>query len=195
MVDPRRIGDEDDPWLFGVAAFDELQSNQKLAMLAATGGALLCRETPSPTLTAVAEATVAAVYRYIREALLFEIEMAANASVTSSPTMWRQLVLTACRETSSDWEQGLPPCDGDDTDEWLLLVDCLSDRILWDADYELVDLVVDAEPELSRTIKERLTIADDYFVAIPPDPTEQELAEVRQTLHQLLDSHRETQER
>jgi len=64
----------DDPeglWQFGAPPFDKLQPNQKLAVLAEVGSALLQANQPVPRLTAVREAAVGAVY----EAIMLLVEM------------------------------------------------------------------------------------------------------------------------
>src|SRR5208283_4370160 len=59
----------------GVPLFDELGQAQKLAMLSAVSKALLDESVPSPKLTALNEATVAAVYeRLLSEEILTEID-------------------------------------------------------------------------------------------------------------------------
>jgi hypothetical protein len=57
----------DDPNLLssGVEAFDRLQPNQKLALLALVGNALKDEAEPRPEHTAHTEATVAAIFRHI----------------------------------------------------------------------------------------------------------------------------------
>ncbi len=52
-------------WQFGAPPFDKLQPNQKLAVLAQVGTALLCKDQPMPRLTAALEASVGAVYKTV----------------------------------------------------------------------------------------------------------------------------------
>ena len=91
----------DDPERFssGVEAFDRLQPNQKLALLALVGDALKDEAEPRPELTAHTEATVAAIFHHIVDQVVFEIEMARELGVDEEATFWRQLVLAAYRET------------------------------------------------------------------------------------------------
>jgi hypothetical protein len=55
--------------------------------------------------------------------------------------------------------------------------------VLWDNDWEL-ESSLDADPQVSEHLKRELGIVDDYYVAVPLDPsdsqTEQLLAELRE---------------
>jgi hypothetical protein len=64
--------DHEGLWEIGVPPFDNLQPNQKLAVLAQVGIALLCEDQPVPRLTTVLEAAVGAVYEVVR--VLAEME-------------------------------------------------------------------------------------------------------------------------
>jgi hypothetical protein len=79
-----------------------------------------------------------------------------------------------------------PAVDSNDHAEWECLVDYLANRILWeDRDYEMGDEFMDADPGESRLKMEIMGIADDYYTAIAPDPTEVELVSIRQQLRTL----------
>ncbi len=58
--------DHESLWQFGAPPFDDLQPNQKLAVLAQIGTALLRKDRPMPRLSAVLEAAVGAVYETVR---------------------------------------------------------------------------------------------------------------------------------
>jgi len=60
--------------------------------------------------------------------------------------------------------------------------------MLWDDDWDMTELVMDQDPEHGRSIKGLLEIADDYFTAIAPDPTDTELAHARRVLLDLTAS-------
>jgi len=85
---------EDDEGLlqFSAPPVDKLQPNQKLAVLAEVGGALLQESQPMPGLTAVRKAAVGAVYEAIM--LMVEMEIDQPPEGRESPT-WRELVLAA----------------------------------------------------------------------------------------------------
>jgi hypothetical protein len=92
---------------------------------------------------------------------------------------WRERAVAAGREVGIE---ELPEPDDTDFDEWDLLIGCLEDNLLWDEDWEMVDHL-DASPEVARRVKQELGILDDYFVAVPNDPSDTEaerlLAELR----------------
>lgn len=48
------------------------------------------------------------------------------------------------------------------------------------------EMVVDKDPSIARLIKETLDI-DDYYVAIAPDPTDEEVATARATLRRITE--------
>jgi hypothetical protein len=76
----------------------------------------------------------------------------------------------------------LPSADSRDTAEWDLLLECLADRILWDCDREMGDEFLDADPDASRAMMAELRIDPDYFTAVAPDPTDEELNAARRVL-------------
>ena len=165
---------------FGISIFDDLQRSQKLAMLAEIGTALLREETPSPALTAVREATVAVVYEMIRDVVQLEID---DPQAAGGSPAWRELVLGACRD--GQLADDLPSPDSEDRDEWDFLIQCLADRILWDADWNGEGAHLDADPKTSRAMKKLFGIDKDYYVDVPPDPSDAELEEIISTLYAL----------
>jgi len=175
------VRDDDDGTLCqsGVSAFDTLQRGQKLAVLAQIGSALLRQEEPKPVLTAVLEAAVAAVYQHVRDMVQMEID---DSELQDSPS-WRQMVLTACEEREID--AGLLEPDCEDFDEWDLAIDGLVAGVLWDEDWKDGDIFIDADPQTSQQMKHLLGIADDYYVAIPPDPSEEEIERLLAKLWEL----------
>ena len=166
-------------WQFGAPPFDKLQPNQKLAVLAQVGTALLCKDQPMPRLTAALEAAVGAVYEAVR--ILVEMEIDQTPEWRESPS-WRELVLAACRERGI--EDLLDP-ESEDLDEWEVLVSCLADGVLWDEDWRDSESLMDADPKAGRAVKELLGIDEDYYVAVPPDPTDEEMKGVWATLRGL----------
>ncbi|HPM84756.1 MAG TPA: hypothetical protein PLF81_28820 [Candidatus Anammoximicrobium sp.] len=166
----------------GVSVFDDMQRNQQIAVFHTIARALLCEDEPAPGLTAVIEASVWCVYQHMRDMLEVEIEEPAEENGLPS---WRQLVLAASRETQITDE--LPREDCTEKADWEFLVDCLESRVLWDYDWQLEDSI-DLAPEASRRLKDELGIADDYFVAVPPDPPDAEAERLLQALIELTDS-------
>jgi hypothetical protein len=183
-----------DHWPFGVPVFDRLTCQQQLAMLADVGEALFREDVPAPELTAVNEGTIGAMFANIRQRIEIEID---DEWLRDGKSM-RQFVLEAIREVDKepppvfeklpDAESSapLPDAECDDTDEWDLLVEVLESFILWDADWLDEELYVDDDPRTNSLCKYQMGVADGYYTAIAPDPTEHELIDVRRRLHVLL---------
>ena len=162
----------------GVVAFDDLTFEQKLAMLVDIGEALFDEAVPRPELTAVNEAAVAAVFTQI------ECEVVLESESGPQDTGWRSMVLAACRQCEILPEELSEPAS-DDMAQWELLIRCLQDRILWDADYE--DLRrLDDPPELRKVMGNWLGISETYYEAVARDPAPAELKELRKRLKAVL---------
>jgi hypothetical protein len=199
----------DDPELCftGVRVFDRLEPTAKLAMLALVGSALHDEREPCPELTALSEGTFAAVYALIRQWIDMEIDFAKqDPSWTPDPYSMRELVLAAFHETHSriedpDAEQGPDAVPDDDaaapsllqascdkSGAWADVIDRLMDQVLWaDRDFEEEDLMLDVNPDLGSDLKSQLGIDDDYFTAVAPEPSADELVRVRQTLRKICE--------
>ena len=78
-----------------------------------------------------------------------------------------------------------PECT--DKEHWDGLIEGLEVRIFWDYDW-LVDEgpFMDAAPESTLPARYQLGISDDYYTAIAPDPTDNELVTIRKRLSLLL---------
>ena len=50
---------------------------------------------------------------------------------------------------------------------------CLQDQVLWDNDWK-ADERFDAAAAQSRRLKEQLDIPNDYYVAVVPEPSDEE---------------------
>lgn len=132
-----------------------------------------------PKLTAVLEAGVGAIYQAIRVMVEMEIDQLAEGH--ESPT-WRELVVAACREQGIE---ELSDPESEDLDEWEVLVDSLTASVLWDEDWRDNENLLDVDPKAGRALKELLGIDEDYYVAVPPDPTDVEVEGVWATLLRL----------
>jgi hypothetical protein len=154
--------DDERLWQSSAPPFDDLRPNQKLALLAQVGKAILRSNVPTPALTAISEAAVGAVYETIR--LAVEMEIGQPAEWRLSPT-WRELVLAACRERGI---KDLLEAASVDLDEWEVLVGCLADAVLWDEDWKETGHLLDADPTASRAVKKLLRIDEDYYVGQRP---------------------------
>ncbi len=151
-------------------------------MLAIVSKALCDETVPTPELTALSEATVAAVYRHLLHAVEFEIESQIDLETVEPSVFWRQLLLAACREAQEDWEEPLPEVTCDDLREWQILLECLADRVFWDEDYAIGREFLDADPETSHAKMKAMGIAEDHFLATAPDPSDEQLQEIRRVL-------------
>jgi hypothetical protein len=170
--------DHEGIWQVGAPPFDNLQPNQKLAVLAQVSSALLREDQPIPKLTAVLEAAVGAIYEAVRVLVEMEIDQPAEEQEST----WRELVLAACRERGAE---ELPDAQSNDLDEWEVVVDSLVDGVLWDEDWRADESLLDADPKASQAVKEVLGIDEDYYVAVPPDPTDEDMEGVWATLRSL----------
>jgi hypothetical protein len=185
-----------------VGVFDRLQPAAKLAMLALVGQALHDEAEPCPDLTALTEGTFAAVYAVIRQEIEIEIDLAREDPPPGDPSVVRALVLAAIRELSSEWDespepgyededeeeaqQSLPEPNCEDMQRWDDLLDELMDRVLWgDRDFDEEELFLDIDPKRGRQLKRLLSIAEDYFTDVAPEPTDAELASIRSRLREL----------
>lgn len=189
IVDALSLGDYE----AGIAVFDDLQRNQKIAVLLGISKALLRDNVSPPPLTAISEAAVAVVYRHMRERVADEIgahefddlsdgrDVFGEGLKNPGPS-WRTLVLSACRETIEI--DHLPRPDDSTEDEWSFLIDCLEDRVLWDNDWEIVEQQ-DIAPEQQQRLKEVMGIDEDYFVWVPPDPKDELAARMLTELQYL----------
>jgi len=166
-------------WQFHIPCFDDLRPNQKLALLAQVGSALLNEDEPMPRLTAVSEAAVGTIFETVRVMVGMEVE--EEWEWDESPS-WRELVLAACREKDII---DLPEVECEDTNEWEVLIDSLAEGVLWDEDWKDSESLLDIDPRESRAGKALMRIDTDYYTAIPPDPTEEEIEAVWTALRAL----------
>jgi len=49
------------------------------------------------------------------------------------------------------------------------------------------DVYLDLPPEHAKKLKRMMGVTEDYYTAIPPDPSERELGEIRSRLRALTD--------
>jgi hypothetical protein len=183
MVDmvEQEISDHDDLWDFSVPLFDRLPAPAKLALLAQVGWALLRDTDTYPPLTAINEATVGAIFRHIEQSIHLELDCDDEIDPRFS---WRKDVLAVFEQIGDP--DDLPVLTCADADEWDTLVQMLADRVLWDEDFNDADLYVDKSPEHASILKSMMTIDEDYFTGVPPDPRDSDLPRVRAVIDQLL---------
>jgi hypothetical protein len=76
--------------------------------------------------------------------------------------------LTGLNDNLDEFETPLM-VESTDIDHWKDLLGYLENQVFWDDDY-LYDEFNDYPPEVSEKVREKLTIAGDYYSSIPPDP-------------------------
>jgi hypothetical protein len=187
-----------DDYEAGIALFDDLQRNQKIALLLGVSKALLRDNVSAPPLKAASEAAVAAVYRHAQERVADEIEVPGSCQLEVEEDVWgeepddagpswRTLVRDACRKTLQ--VDDLPATDDANAEKWSFLIDCLQDRVLWDSDWEMAEQQ-DVAPDQRQDIRQELGIEADYYVWIPPDPTDDSAARMLAELQHLTPAGR-----
>ena len=188
---------EEPPWEYGVTLFDELTWQQQLAVLELLATNLLQQTDATLELSGINEAAVAAVYQNIVQQIELEIEL-DPVSPESFRCRWRQAALDAYREHQDDAACG-EEILGDhessldtgldseciEVDRWRWLVESLTDRVLWDRDFEMVEEMIDAPPERAAAMKAALGINASYYTAIAPDPTDRQVDALFHSLEQL----------
>ena len=151
----------------GLEAFDSLTYGQKVSVLSTVGNGLLSPEVPICELTAAVESAIAAIFEYLKELVIVEIDE------PDIPSSWRKMLLAARKESGAE---DLPEEDCEGDEEWLIQIEALSYLILWDYDFEDEDLYIDKPPEEASRLKEYMRIKDNYFVEIPDDLDETAIA-------------------
>jgi hypothetical protein len=195
MVDVVQEGPADDPWTFGVDAFDRLTVGQKLTMLRDVAKALLDPQEPMPELTAVNEATVAAVYQNLLDNTRMEVEDEGveddAGDELATRHSWRRLIMAAIDDL--DRADNLPPvpewrptAESNDMADWEALVVYFENRILWDdGDGELESDIADCSPEEAQHQRDILGITDEYYLAVAPDPPDSEIPKLVRQINAL----------
>lgn len=172
-------------WEYEITVFDSLGWTQRLALLDRVMTYLLT-STPKPIpLTAVNEAAVGALFEQIKVDLALEADAHPELGTT-----FRELVLAAYRASVSaadreadEKEEELPAVNARSHEEWEILVEVLEDRILWDRDFDMEDLFLDADPDRIAVARHITGIDPEYFSDAVPDALSDEGAKI--LLHRL----------
>lgn len=184
----------------GIGLFDSLAIPQRIAALHhVTHHLLTARRFPTPSSSAIEDATIAAIYSEVRDQIEIEIDLCAlmpsepSAAPPDTPTpwmSWRRDVRNACCELLEDGLWAELQSDGElaalQLGEWELWVDLLASAILWDRDFEFAETFLDAEPDMARRRRQVLGISDDYFVRPAPDPDDRHLNRLIDETRQLV---------
>jgi hypothetical protein len=165
----------------GIAIYDRCRPSQRLGLLHQVARYLLTDTDRSLPLSALTDATVAAIFVEVRDQIAIEIGFAPDQQ-TAGEASWREMVLAAhcsvfpnrLEEDRLDEEDGLPDVPllavSEDLPAWEAMVNELCDSILWDRDFEMAESFLDVDPGVSRHRRRLLGIDDDYFTAVAPDP-------------------------
>ena len=176
----------------GISVYDSCTASQRIALLHQVASFLLCETTEPLPLTALTDATVAALFVEVRDQVAIEIRLGRQPRTVSPreldkttqtsdqhpPESWRELVLLAhqacfdCRYDCVDADDEVVVFDQEcaELPEWELLINELSESILWDRDFELAEGFLDLDPGVSKHRRRLLGIDDHYFSAVPNDP-------------------------
>ena len=73
-----------------------------------------------------------------------------------------------------------------DYEEWQIMVEVLSVRLLWDRDFEDEELYADSSPEHADMLKNLMMVQDNYFLGIAPDPSPDEMPQIIGRLNGLM---------
>lgn len=174
-----------DEYDLGIPVFDNLQLSQKIAVLHTITHALLREDVPAPDLTAVIEGGVASVYQHIRSMIVVEIETLEDDPPEDDFSTWRQLASAAGQGLESE---EIPDPDSVDDEDWDFLIECLEGQVLWDHDWNSNEWQ-DASPDRGRHLKSKLGISDDYYITVPPEPTDEQAEWLLAELRELIAEH------
>ena len=174
----------EDPWEFGVRQFDQQEPLVKLALLAEVGSALLRDTEAIPELTAISEATVAVLFAHIQQSIEFEIDCVDGLE---APFFWRTLALAVFQEMEHSGDLEPTTLDCRDYNELSSIVQSLTDRILWDRDFEIADDIADLPPEQASAVRTAARISRDYCEALPPSPCDADLPGIRAAIKELCE--------
>ncbi|HBJ35756.1 MAG TPA: hypothetical protein DDZ51_13625 [Planctomycetaceae bacterium] len=196
----------------GISVFDSLTITQRIAVLHHAALQLLT-DVPFPhdCLSAIDDATIAAIYAEVRDQIEIEIDFYRSDSLapvedvrligsdrgklepTAADVQWRRLVHNACLavlEDDGSWSEVATDAQLARVvlSEWEVWVDCLASAILWDRDFEFAESFLDADPESARQRRKTLGITDDYFVMPAPDPSYEQIDQLVRKTRELVRS-------
>ncbi|MFO0962139.1 MAG: hypothetical protein U0625_04465 [Phycisphaerales bacterium] len=161
----------------GYPAYDRLTFGQRLTVLCEVAAGLLDPSVPPPPLTAANECAIAVLYSHLD--VMIE-EVSESSEVSDS----RRLIVRACQELGLEDAELDRSCRDAEPDSIWRALELLRDRILWDADYADEDLFLDLGPQEAAALHGLARTSGDYYLHIPPDPSEGEI----ESLIRRLDS-------
>jgi hypothetical protein len=170
------LREERDEHESAVRVFNRLSFGQRVGLLEDVTAALLDDGIPTPEHTAANEAAIYAVYRHLHSLVLDELMASQDGKETFLE--FRTLLHKAGTELGIE---EMPDPDCADEQEWDNVVEELSDRVLWDRDFEDEDSFVDAVRDVGLTAPEHTDSGEPwlpYFGSIPRDPTDAEVVRI-----------------
>lgn len=168
---------------YGVALFDRLSYPSKMALLAEVGQALL-RRTKCPEITAYRQAAIATIYAVIEDSVVTEAGFADDDD--DDRIMPKDYCRSRVIAALTYLEGVTPDTPGPgELHEWAILVGAMEERVLHDMDYASVEMHLDLVPEHAAELKGIMGIAEDFYTAPAPDPTEAELKKALRDLKRL----------
>ena len=173
LRDMYELGGEDE-LEYGMEAFDDLTSEQKVWTLHKVGFGLLSEDTPVVPHTAALEATIMVVFLETICNIEIEIDIERLGDREHDWQWNRKRLLNAYEQTGLNDPENLeddeePLTAGSmDIQDWKNALDCLEDDIFWDHDFAMS--FADLPPEAAKAAREQMTIDEDYYSVIPDDP-------------------------
>lgn len=176
----------------GVELFDRMTPAQRVGALHSVASALLSDIDAPTNVSAIEEATVAALFMEIRDQVAIEIDFRGDGENDGpdheAQNRWRSLVLAAQLQLRErEFDGGAVPLDDDDflpsasvdcreIKTWDAIIEDLVDGILWDRDFEMANLFLDADPNTASRRRKLLGIGQDYFSDVADDPLPAQVA-------------------
>jgi hypothetical protein len=119
--------------------------------------------------------------------LAIELDCANDADPTTNEYAyyWRRL-RAACQGEPND--EFYVEWNSTDVEDWTVLIESLQDQILWEADWDMPELFMDEEPEVSQGRKDQLGILDDYYTDAAPDLRDVDVPAICDGLENLTES-------
>jgi hypothetical protein len=157
-----------------VPAFDALSFGQRVSTLQHVANGLLRSDVPVAVHTAANEAAIYAVYRQLHRMVVDELVVCEHGGEECFEV--RELLHRTRTAIHAD---GTPPSDCTDEAEWDALVESLSERVLWDRDFECGDVFLDSPREVAPPdgVGE-VEASVPYYGAIPQDPSDDQVNRV-----------------
>jgi len=195
----------------GISVFDSLTISQRIAVLHHAALQLLTDVPfPNDSLSAIDDATIAAIYAEVRDQIEIEIDFFQSDFLepddfskspaedrrqlepSAADVQWRRMVHSACLDVLDEGSWNDVVTDAQlarvELNEWEVWVDCLASAILWDRDFEFAETFLDADPDAARQRRKTLGICDDYFVMPAPDPSGDQIDKLVNKTRELVRS-------